>query len=201
VDTGPSRRQLIAVACAGVIVGVVAVIATIVVMGSRTAAYTATAELAVQPAAALTPDNTKSVWSLIYDGQPSRVAADVLRQPKWVQDAAAKAGVSPDDLTVTSTVIAETTVTAVSVQAPNANAAEVATDAIVAAATPTIEQVAGPVKMQVIQAGKDTAKSTTISRTDILAIVFIAGFLLGAAVAYPIVRSSRREDEPQYANA
>lgn len=191
-----TRRRLIIVAVAGVLVGVLAVFATTVLLGARTASYKAEAELSLVPPANLDADDTKSAWNFIEDGQPASIAADVLRQPQWLTPAAAAAGLPADDITLESEVIVapggDTGVVALTVTTTDPDAAEKAADAVVAAATPLIRQVAGPVDVKIIQGGAGNSESSTISRTDVYAIVFIAGLLLGSALAYPFVRAGSK---------
>ena len=87
-----SRRTIIAIMATGLVTGVVALVATMFVVGNAKPTYTASALLAVKPSTQIAPGDTLSTWEALSGGQTGRVASEVYQQPRFAAAAAAVDG-------------------------------------------------------------------------------------------------------------
>jgi len=197
-----SRRSIIAIMAAGLVVGVVALLATMFVVGNAKPTYTASALLAVKPSANVAAGDQLSTWEALNGGQAGRVASEVFQQPKWSDGAAQRLGVASGDLRVTAGPPPEaSTLIKLTVEAPAPQIAEQAADQIISDATKLATDVAGGTLVQivVVQDAAGSAVSSGVPASQLLIVVFIGGLLVGSGAALIIARArSRSDDEPEY---
>jgi hypothetical protein len=202
-----SRRSIIAIMAAGLVVGVVALLATMFVVGNAKPTYTASALLSIVPSPVLQGPGAQagdqlSVWEALNGGQAGKVASEVYQQPKWSDAAAQKLGVASGDLRVTAGPPPEaTTLIKLSVEAPAPQIAEQAAGQIIVDAKQEAQQAAGGtlVAINVVQPPEGTAVSSGVPASQLLIVVFIGGLLVGSGAALIIARArSRSDDEPEY---
>ncbi|MGI5125255.1 hypothetical protein ACQEVB_00430 [Pseudonocardia sp. CA-107938] len=201
-----SRRSIIAIMAAGLIVGVVALLATMFVVGNAKPTYTASALLSVTPSPAVQSSpqagDQLSVWEALNGGQAGKIASEVYSQPRFSDAAAQALGVAGGDLKVTAGPPPEaTTLIKLSVEAPAPQVAEQAAAQIIKDGQKEATQAAGGtlVAINVIQAPEGTAVSSGVPASQLLIVVFIGGLLVGSGAALIIARArSRSDDEPEY---
>jgi hypothetical protein len=174
-----SRRALLAILIAGVLgaalFGIVGLSATAVVEKR----YRAEMELALTPGPQAVPELISDYWEALSRGQASRIAAEVLNHRRWREPAAGAAGLRPEKISVTSGVIADTSLITVGVEAPSAEAAETAVESLVREAAPTAEQISGPFTLQVVQPAAGGAVLVSMPRWQTLGIYVLAGGMVG----------------------
>lgn len=195
-----TRRSIIAIMAAGLLTGVVALLATMFVVGNVQPTYRAEGLVAMVPSKQVPAGEQTSLLEALSGGQASRVAAEVFKQSKFVDAAAQAAGVSASSLQVTAAPVDATQLIAVTVTGPSAAAAEAAAKAIILAGTPAVQTVSGgQYDLPIIQDPAGTAVSASVSASQLLIVAFIGGLLVGAGAALIIVRArSRGDDEPEY---
>jgi capsular polysaccharide biosynthesis protein len=202
-----SRRSIIAIMAAGLVVGVVALLATMFVVGNAKPTYSASALLSIIPSAALQGPTAQagdqlSVWEALNGGQAGKVASEVFQQPKWSDGAAQTLGVASKDLRVTAGPPPEaTTLIKLTVEAPAPQIAEQAVDLIIKSATGDATKAAGGslVQINTVQDAGGTAVSSGVPASQLLIVVFIGGLLVGSGAALIIARArSRSDEEPEY---
>ncbi|WP_300016071.1 hypothetical protein [Pseudonocardia sp.] len=190
-----TRRQLLWIAVIGLVTGVVALAATSYLVGSSDPLYRAEAQVALVPAAGIPAEEVPSYWEALGGGQAGSIAAEVLQQPQWADQAAAVAGVDPATVTVTAGVVDATSLIDVTVETTSPEGAEVAVDALIAAATPTVQRVSGPYALDIVQPAAGTAEASGVSATQLLIVVFAGGLLVGSGVALLVTRARRRPED------
>jgi len=197
-----SRRSIIAIMAAGLVVGVVALLATMFVVGNAKPTYTASALLAVKPSTQVAPGDQLSAWEGLNGGQAGRVASEVYQQPRFSDAAAQALGVAPGDLRVTAGPPPEaSTLIKLTVEAPAPQIAEQAANQIIKDGLTTATEVAGGGLVQIItvQDATGSAVSSGVPASQLLIVVFIGGLLVGSGAALIIARArSRTEEEPEY---
>ncbi|MEJ3658052.1 hypothetical protein WEH80_34320 [Actinomycetes bacterium KLBMP 9759] len=210
---------MIVIAAAGLIAGVLAVI---VAMGSGVLperVYRAETVLAIVPAPVAPPPPTlkpgelpptpaeleaeleeirAGLWDKISAGTPSTVAAQFYLQTRFKDAAAKAAGVAPDELTATSTLLGTSVLIDVKLDAPTASAAETGLDAMVQAANPVVKAMLERYDVKVLQPAVDTAKAAGIPQGQLLLLIFLGGALFGSGIALVVTRarSRSRVEEP-----
>ncbi|WP_281689049.1 hypothetical protein [Pseudonocardia thermophila] len=196
-----SRRTIIAIMATGLVTGVVALVATMFVVGNAKPTYTASALLAVKPSTQIAPGDTLSTWEALSGGQTGRVASEVYQQPRFAAAAAAALGLPETDLRVSAGPPPEAaTLIQLTVEAPSPQAAEQAAAQIIKDATPVATDVAGGTLIQIItvQDPAGSAVASGVPATQLLIVVFIGGLLVGSGAALIIARArSRGDDEPE----
>ena len=141
-----------------------------------------------------------SYWEALNGGQAAHVAAAVFAQPQWLAPAGAAAGVPASSITTTAGVVESTSLVSVTAETTSERTAEVALDALIAAATPTAKEVSGPFAIIVVQGAGGTAKPAGIQTTQLLTVMFVGGLLLGSGIALVVARARgrrRNDDEPR----
>ncbi|WP_232665546.1 hypothetical protein [Pseudonocardia sp. TRM90224] len=217
---GSSRRSMIVIAAAGLIVGVLAVV---VALGSGVLperVYRAETVLAIVPApvppppkplkpgelpptaadvAAELEETRAGLWDKISAGTPSTIAAQFYLQGRFKDVAAKAAGVAPTDLAATSTLLGTSVLIDVKLDAPTASAAETGLDAMVQAANPVVKTMLERYDVKVLQPAVDTAKAAGIPQSQLLLLIFLGGAMFGSGIALVVTRARSRlrtEDEP-----
>ncbi|MUM05410.1 hypothetical protein B5P44_11530 [Mycobacterium sp. CBMA 213] len=164
--------------------------------------YEASAQVALVPGPALNAAEASSFWEVLSQGQVSRTAATVFRDPRWLPAAQAAAGVPADQLNVTVGAVPDTTLVSITANAPTAHAAQAGVRGLLDAATGEVGAVSAPFQVRVVS-GPDTATSLTTSRTQVIAAAAFAGVLIGATAMFAVVwrrgqvprAAGRRSDE------
>lgn len=204
-----SRRSIIAIMAAGLVVGVIALLATMFVVGNAKPTYTATALLAITPSKVLaTPGGTGgtgdqlSTWEALNGGQAGKIASEVFQQARFSDAAAQALGVAGSDLRVTAGPPPEaSTLIKLTVEAPAPQIAEQAANQIINDGRAPATEVAGGTLVQIItvQDATGSAVSSGVPASQLLIVVFIGGLLVGSGAALIIARArSRSDDEPEY---
>ncbi len=197
-----SRRAVVATVVAGIVGAVLAGAAGLYVATVADKRYRAEMELALTPGPGTPPDRISDYWEALSRGQASRIAAEVLSHRRWRDPAAAAAAVRPQEITVTSGVIADTTLITVGVEAPSARAAEVAVDSLVREAAPTAERISGPFTLQVVQTAAGGAVLVSTPRWQTLIVSVLAGVMVGSGSMLLVQRArARRPAAPPRASA
>lgn len=142
--------------------------------------YRAEMELALLPAASVQAEFISNYWEVLARGQAPRVAAEVLNQPRWREQAAAAAGVDRASVSLDAGVVTDTTLITVGVGAPSGVGAERGVKAAVEAATTLAQEVSGPFELRVVQPAEGTAKLITTPGSQVIAIAGLAGLAVGA---------------------
>jgi hypothetical protein len=190
-----TRRQLFWIAVIGLVTGAVALAATSYLVGSGDPLYRAQAQVALVPAPGIPAEEVPSYWEALGGGQAGSIAAEVLQQPQWAEQAAAAAGVDPSTLTVTAGVVNATSLIDVTAETTSPEAAEAALAELITAATPTVQQVSGPYALDLVQPATGTAEATGVSATQLLIVVFAGGLLVGSGIALLVTRARRRPED------
>ncbi|MDN5859500.1 MAG: hypothetical protein L0H84_12835 [Pseudonocardia sp.] len=194
-----TRRSIIIIMAAGIITGVIALLATMFVVGSVGPAYRAEGLVALVPAKQLPADQQPAYLEAVSGGQAARVAAEVFQQPRFAEEAAKAAGVPVQSLEVTAAPVETSQLIAITVTAPSAAAAETAVKTIIATGTPVVQQISGPYDLPIVQDPTGTAVPAGVSGTQLLIVAFIGGLLVGSGAALIIARArTRGDDEPEY---
>lgn len=158
-------------------------------LGASSSRYVATANVAFLPAPELTSEEASSFWEVLTRGQITRTAAIVYDDPRWLSDAAAKAGVSRDDLTLTAAALPDTTVLSVTVTAGSPDAAETALNTVLATATPEASSLTAPFFVKVMWPNENSAWAEPApSRTQLAAAGAVGGLLLGGGAGWFLQR-------------
>jgi hypothetical protein len=190
-----TRRQLFWIAVVGLVTGAIALAATSYLVGSSDPLYRAEAQVALVPAPGIPAEEVPSYWEALGGGQAGSIAATVLEQPQWAEQAAAAAGVDPSTLTITAGVVDATSLIDVTAETTSPEAAETALAELIAAATPTVQKVSGPYALDLVQPAAGTAEPTGVSATQLLIVVFAGGLLVGSGIALLVTRARRRSDD------
>lgn len=190
-----TRRQLFWIAVIGLVTGAIALASTNYLVGSAEPTYRAQAQVALVPAPGIPAEEVPSYWEALGGGQAGSIAAEVLQQPQWAEQAAAAAGVDPATLAVTAGVVNATSLIDVTAETTSPEGAEAALDALIAAATPTVQKVSGPYALDIVQPADGTAEPAGVSATQLLIVVFAGGLLVGSGIALLITRARRRPDD------
>jgi capsular polysaccharide biosynthesis protein len=203
-----SRRSIIAIMAAGLVVGVVALLATMFVVGNAKPTYSASALLAITPSKVISQPggagagDQLSTWEALNGGQAGKIASEVYQQPRWSDAAAQTLGVASSDLRVTAGPPPEaSTLIKLTVEAPAPQIAEQAANQIIKDAQATATEVAGGTLVQIIpvQDATGSAVSSGVPASQLLIVVFIGGLLVGSGAALIIARARARSDEePEY---
>lgn len=190
-----TRRQLMRIAIIGLVTGLIALAVTFTLVGSTDPLYRAQAQVALVPAANIPPEEVPSYWEALGGGQAGNIAAEVLQQPQWAEQAAQAVGIDPATLTVTAGVVNATSLIDVTAETTSPEAAEAALDALITAATPTVQRVSGPYALAPVQSAVGTAEPSGVSATQLLIVVFAGGLLIGSGVALLVTRARRRPED------
>ncbi|GAA2564260.1 hypothetical protein [Pseudonocardia hydrocarbonoxydans] len=190
-----TRRQLLWIALTGLATGLVALAVTSYLVGSAEPLYRAQAQVALVPAPTVPAEEVPSYWEALGGGQAASIAAQVLQQPQWAEQAAQTAGVAPADLTVTAGVVDATSLIDVTAETTSPEAAESALDALITAATPTVQRVSGPYALDFVQSAVGSAQPAGVSATQLLIVVFAGGLLIGSGIALLVTRARRRPED------
>ncbi len=203
-----SRRSIIAIMAAGLVVGVVALLATMFVVGNAKPTYTASALLAITPSKVIAQPggagagDQLSTWEALNGGQAGKIASEVYQQSRWSDAAAQTLGVASSDLRVTAGPPPEaSTLIKLTVEAPAPQIAEQAANQIIKDGQQTATSVAGGTLVEIItvQDATGSAVSSGVPASQLLIVVFIGGLLVGSGAALIIARArSRSDDEPEY---
>src|SRR5580765_4428146 len=112
--------------------------------------YRATAQVAMVAGTELTTAEASSYWEVLTQGQIPRTAAVAFSDPRWLQGAAAAAGVSETDLKLTAGAVPDTTLVSITADAPSAGAATAAVANLLKNATPEVGTISAPFKVHVV---------------------------------------------------
>jgi len=119
----------------------------------------------------------------------AEAAAIVLEDGRWLDDAAAAAGVPKSSLTVTAGAIPDTTLITVSVEADSAKAAEAGLQSVLGHALNQAAQVSGPFKLEVIASPEGSAQPQSPRPVELVAAFGVAGLLVGAGAGLLVSRA------------
>ncbi|MDN5861421.1 MAG: hypothetical protein L0H84_22695 [Pseudonocardia sp.] len=189
------RRPVIAIAAAGLVTGIVALIATMIVFGNVQAAYQAQGLVAMTVSKKVPPDQTDAYQRAITGGEAGRVAAAIFELPRFVPVAAQAAGVTPESLRITAEQVEKSRLVSIAVTAPSPAAAEAAAKAVITAGTPVVQQVWGPFDLPIVQDPAGTAVPATVPVVQLLLVALLGGILVGSGAALFIVRARSRSDD------
>lgn len=154
--------------------------------------YKATGDVAFLPAANLTIIEASNFWEVLTRGQVSRTAAVVYDDPRWLPSAANAAKVSESELTLSAAAVPETTIVAVTVQAPSPEAAEAALNDVLTTATAEVASLAAPYSVRVLWPAKGSAVPLSLpGRAQIMAAGGLAGILVGGGTGWYLTRRVR----------
>jgi capsular polysaccharide biosynthesis protein len=152
--------------------------------------YTASANVAVLPAANLTTEEASSFWDVLTRGQVGRTAAVLYDDPRWLPSAANAAKVPESELTLTAAALPETTMVSVTVTARSPAAAESALNDVLTTATGEVTSLTAPYAVKVIWPPKGSATPVPIAgRSQLAAAGALGGLLVGGALAWFGLRS------------
>jgi capsular polysaccharide biosynthesis protein len=181
------NRALLLVVMAGLIFAVVAMVAS-VALAYETPRYRAETKVALLPGRNVPPQELASSWEALSRGQAARIAAEVLRQRRWVAPVAQSVGVLPASISITAGAIADTSLVNVGVEAGSPQAAEQAADALVGEARPVVEQVSGPFVLEILQPADGGATPIGTPIGQLLAVAGAAGLLIGSGGTLMVIR-------------
>lgn len=154
--------------------------------------YKATGDVAFLPAANLTIIEASNFWEVLTRGQVSRTAAVVYDDPRWLPSAANAAKVSESELTLSAAAVPETTIVAVTVQAPSPEAAEAALNDVLTTATAEVASLAAPYSVRVLWPAEGRAVPLSLpGRAQIMAAGGLAGILVGGGTGWYLTRRVR----------
>ena len=146
----------------------------------HTSRYTASANIAMLPAADLTTVEASNFWEVLTRGQVSRTAAVVYADPRWLPSAANAAKVQQSELTLDAAALPETTVLTVTVTADSSSAAEAAINGVLTTATPEVTSLVAPYAVKVMWPPKGSATPVPApSRAQLAAAGTLGGLLVG----------------------
>jgi hypothetical protein len=194
-----TRRQMLAILVTGLITAGIALVATIFVIGTIQPTWKASAQLALVPGKQLPAADQPSYWESLSGGQAGRIAAEVLNQSTWKTAAAQAANVAPEQLTIVAGVVDSTNLINVTAETTSSDGAVASLQKLLTDATPTVQNVAGPFAVTVVQEPAGTAVASSLPKSQLLIVVFIGGLLVGSGAALIIARARRKsDDEPEF---
>ena len=168
-------------AALGVVLGFVA--------APHSSRYTASADIALVPAADLTTVEASNFWEVLTRGQISRTAAVVYADPRWLPSAANAAKVPQSELTLDAAALPETTVLTVTVTAHSSAAAEAALNGVLTTATPEVTSLVAPYVVKVMWPPKGSATPVPApSRAQVAAAGALGGLLVGGSIGWFVIR-------------
>lgn len=151
--------------------------------------FRAQTTVAMLPAPNVAGSDVSNYWEVLNRGQATRSAAIVLEDGRWLDDAAAAAGVPKSSLTVTAGAIPDTTLITVSVEADSAKAAEAGLQSVLGHALNQAAQVSGPFKLEVIASPEGSAQPQSPRPVELVAAFGVAGLLVGAGAGLLVSRA------------
>lgn len=160
------------------------------VFTDRSERYTAQATLAMVPGPEVPFDDASNYWDVLNRGQATRSAALVLEDIRWLDGAAAAAGVPKSELALSSGAIPETTLITVTMKADSARAAESALNSVLSEADGLAAKASGPFRLETIASPDGSATSLSPKPIQTIGALGIAGLLLGAGAGLLISRSA-----------
>lgn len=160
--------------------------------------YSATAQVALLPAANLTTSEASAFWEVLTRGQISRTAAVLYEDRRWLPSAAKAAKVDSGDLSLTAAALPETTLVEVTVEAGSRAAAESALNDVLTTATPDVTTLSYPYAVKVLWPPKGNGKPVPEpSSLQVMAAGVVGGALLGGGVGWFLGRSRRTPTAPK----
>ncbi|OBA85699.1 hypothetical protein A5662_03885 [Mycobacteriaceae bacterium 1482268.1] len=153
--------------------------------------YVARATLAMLPGPEVPVVEAAGYWEVLNGGQPTRSAAIVIANKRWLDSAATAAGVPKSALTVTAGAIPETTLITVSVQADSAQAAERALHSVLDNALEMASAVSGPFVLRLIESPDGSAQRMSPKPIQMIGALGIGGLLAGAGAGLLVSRSAQ----------
>jgi hypothetical protein len=157
---------------------------------ARPANYTATATLVVLPAAQTDSSVEASYFDTLSQGQVAATYATVLRSRSTP-----KQGRATDGVTVDAVLVPGTSAIDVHVTASRAPLAERVAGHIVRAGSNTLDRLAEPYRVSVVDAGAGSAKLTGASSGSLLAVVVLVSLVAGVGAQQGVRRLLPRFDE------
>ena len=157
----------------------------------RSDQFTARATLAMLPTADIPIDDLSTYWEVLNRGQATRSAAVVLEDKRWLDAAAASAGVPGSGLTLSAAAIPETTLVSVTMRADSPKNAEGALNSVLTDAIGSAAAVAGPFRLEVIDSPDGSARSMSSASITTFGGAGMAGLLVGSGAGFLISRSMR----------
>jgi hypothetical protein len=188
----PSPRELATAVIVGLVLAVVAAVVTAVLASGSGTTYTATAQLAQIPGRTLDPGDVPGSWDSLGGGSYGKAAASVYTAPRWAAAAGTATGFSPSSITVTAALLDNTSLIAMTAEAPTAPAAEKALQTVIDAATPVALQVAGPYDIIEVQRPDGTARATGVPAAQLAIGAAVVGLVFGTGLT--IAAQGRRRD-------
>jgi hypothetical protein len=198
-----SPRELATAVVVGVVLAVVAAVATAVLAGGSGTTFTATAQLAQIPGRTLAAGDVPQSWDTLGGGSYGKAAASVYTAPRWRNAAATAVGLPSSSVIITAGLLDNTSLIAMTAEAPTAQAAQKALQTVIDQATPLATQVAGPYDIIVAQAPTPgTATGVPASQLAIgaavLALVLGTGLTLAAQGRRRDRELAQRSSRPSY---
>jgi hypothetical protein len=181
----------------GLVMGVVMADA----LSGREKRFTAQATLAMLPERNIPLEQVSSFWEVLNRGQATASAAIVLKDGRWLDSAAAAAGVPKSELTLSAGAIPDTTLITVTMKAQSARAAEAALDSVLADAVRPAAEIAGPFRLETVVPPDGSATAMAPTPIQMFGALGIAGLLVGAGAGLLVSRfirelSARKPDAP-----
>lgn len=116
--------------------------------------YAAGANVVLVPPPDLSPAEASSFWEVLTPGQPSRTAAIIYEDERWLPSAASTAKVPQNELTLFAYAQPETTLLTVWVEANSSDAADSALSDVLTTATPEVSSILAPYFVKVLRPQK-----------------------------------------------
>jgi len=156
--------------------------------------FTATATVVMSPDPAKSGGDVTAFWSVLDRGQITRQAAALLKDPRWLPEAAAAADVPQSDLSLDAYMLAETMILKVTVTSTSLKSADAALNEVLRVATPSVEQRVEPFTIGVMWPPEGNAQPLPVpSASQVGAAGALWGGLISAALAAAFRRWKRHK--------
>jgi hypothetical protein len=159
---------------------------------ARAERFMAEATIVMLPAPQLPDDVEAGYWEVLSRGQVTRSAAIVIGDSRWLDAAAARAGVPKSELALSAGAIPDTTLIDVTMQANSARAAELALEAVLGEGIGYAAKILGPFKLETISSVSGKPQSMVAQPRQMIGAFGLAGLLVGVGAALLIIRAAQR---------
>jgi hypothetical protein len=152
----------------------------------------AQATLTMMPGPDVPPENLPDFWEVLNQGQPTRSAAIILADSRWLRSAATTARVPQSELELAAGAIPETSLITVTMKAHSPGAAERALDSVLAQASTVAASSSGPYILETVSPPTGSARSIMPTPAQWHTGLGIGGFLVGAGLGLVITRRGQK---------
>ncbi len=194
------RRRLPVSALVGLLVAAIVAITGTAVVLSRSQRWSATSALVVTPhSAGASADSLASLYDTLSRGQVAATYAELFRNPDLEKAAEGRAGVpssAQDDVSVTVTVVADTSVIDVSATAGSASRAIRVADALAQQARLKVTAMGTPYAVGIATTAAGSVARQGLSRGELFGLTLLVAVIAGLLVqqAWAGARRARRWD-------